>query len=141
MLARPYDARDLDGMLACLDHDVAYHPLRLGGLTGVCRGHDGVRRWFAQLGSLHCHRIDLAELRDLSDGHVLAAGAVQIAGAGDVAPFCAMYHTTNGAILTARHYLSDLDLLERFEPTPTQRPIPSHTTAATLTPAERVVGG
>lgn len=96
-----YNAHDLEGMLASLDHDVDYRPLRLGGLTGMCRGHDGVRHWFAQLGSAHCHRIELAELRELSDGHVLATGAVRIADASDVAPFCGAYHTASGPICSS----------------------------------------
>lgn len=135
-----YNAHDLEGMLASLDHDVDYRPLRLGGLTGMCRGHDGVRHWFAQLGSAHCHRIELAELRELSDGHVLATGAVRIADASDVAPFCGAYHTASGAILTACHYFGEPDLLERLEQTPTARPMLGHTAAATHTPAERAGG-
>ena len=44
-----FNARDLDGMLACLAADVDLHPLRLSGLRASYRGHDGVREWFAQL--------------------------------------------------------------------------------------------
>jgi hypothetical protein len=32
-----FNARDLDGMLACFATDVEFHPLRLSGVTGAIR--------------------------------------------------------------------------------------------------------
>lgn len=114
-----YNARDLDAMLACLREDVDYHPLRLGGLAGPYRGHDGVRRWFTQLDApRHRHRIDLSGMHELGDDHLLAAGAVHVGDDGDVAPFSAEYTTMRGMIATARHYLSEPDLLQRLESPP-----------------------
>jgi SnoaL-like domain len=46
-------ARDVEGMLAHLDPEVRFHPLRLSGLDGSYRGHDGVQRWFARQTQLH----------------------------------------------------------------------------------------
>ena len=37
-----FNARDLDGMLMLLHPRVDFHPVKLGGLVGPCRGHEGV---------------------------------------------------------------------------------------------------
>ena len=41
-----FNARDLDGILACMDAEVRFFPLRLSRLGRFYRGHDGVRQWF-----------------------------------------------------------------------------------------------
>ena len=111
-----YNARDLDAMLACLDRDVDYHPLRLGGLSGPYHGHDGVEHWFTGLDARrHAHRIDVTEIHQVGDDHTLAAGTLRSTDDHELGPFSALYRTTGGTILDARHYLSEPDLLQRLE--------------------------
>jgi hypothetical protein len=75
-----FNAQDLEGMLACLDESVVFHPLRLSGLAGCYRGHDGVREWFERLGRLQ-HDLQLAarDMRDLGNGRVLSSGSLTLA--------------------------------------------------------------
>ena len=74
-----FDARDIEGMLACLDPEVRFHPLRLNGLDGSYRGHGGVQRWFAQLTPLH-HDYVISLVRGSGDNEVLAVGELRLAG-------------------------------------------------------------
>ena len=108
-----FNGRDADRLVACLDPDVELHPLRLCGLAGKYRGHDGVREWFAELDRRHPEqRIEVTEFRTTRDGRLLAAGA--LLGLDDQASFCAVHRMQDGMILTAHHYLSDADLLEHI---------------------------
>ena len=110
-----FNSRDLDGMLGLLDPGVHFHPLRLVGLDGSYRGHDGVRRWFDGLQRLgHEHHIDLSGVRSAGHSQVLAAGSVRLAGQAGFAPFSALHRLVGGQIVSMHHYLSDPDLLERL---------------------------
>ena len=109
-----FNAHDLDGMLACLAEDVDFHPLRLRGIDGRYRGHDGVREWFANLRrSRHEHQIVVSETRDLGGGRVLASGSLSLGGPVDVGSFCAVNRIHDGLIVGAHHYLSDANMMER----------------------------
>jgi len=116
-----YNARDLEGMLDCLQPDVEYHPFRVGEITGSYRGHDGVREWLSRLSpARHGHTIRLTNVEEV-DADLLVATGVLHDGKRDVAPFSAVYHTSHGRISVARHYLGDADFLGRLgsEPGPT----------------------
>jgi SnoaL-like domain len=76
-----FHARDVEGMLARLDSEVRFHPLRLSGLDGSYRGHDGVQRWFARLTQLHHdYVIAWSEVYGSGDDKVLAVGELRLAG-------------------------------------------------------------
>jgi ketosteroid isomerase-like protein len=110
-----FNAGDLDRMLACAVPDVYFQPLRLVGLDGSYHGHDGVRRWVAQLRALRVEqRIDLSDLSCVGDGQVLAAGTVRLAGRAEVSPFRALHRIGGELIIAAHHYVSDPGLLERL---------------------------
>jgi ketosteroid isomerase-like protein len=110
-----FNARDLDGMLACLAVQVEFHPLRLGGLSGCYHGHDGVREWFMNLRrSRQDHPIVLHTTRDVGSGLILATGCLHVHGEADVGSFCAMNRIAAGLITAAHHYLSDVQMIERL---------------------------
>ena len=45
-----YNARDVDGAIACCDPSVELHPLLAGAVGGtVYQGHEGLRQWFRDL--------------------------------------------------------------------------------------------
>lgn len=105
-----FNARDLEALLSCLTSDIDFHPLKLVGIQGPYRGHDGIGRWFAQVCDFpYRHRIDLTEVRDLIDGRLLAVGAIWVAGHGHVVPFCASHTFEDGLISDAHHYAGDPD--------------------------------
>jgi hypothetical protein len=109
-----FNARNLDDLLACLDPEVDFRPLKLTGLDPSYRGHDGVRRWFGRLGELrYGHCIELTEVRDSSQGRLLAIGALRVGKYGLVTPFCALHTMNGGLIAVARHYPHEADSVER----------------------------
>jgi len=110
-----FNERDLDGMLECLDGDVDLRPLKLTGLDRSYRGHDGVRRWFERIGQLgHEYQLCVDRLSSDAEGSVVTvAGSVRL-GQAALAPFSAIHDIASGQILSARHYLSEFDLIERL---------------------------
>jgi SnoaL-like domain len=109
-----FNARNLEGLLACLHPEVDFHPLKLVGLDRSYRGHDGVRRWFDRLGELrYKHLIDLGEVRDSRQGQLLAIGSVRVRKYGVITPFCATHTIKDELIAIARHYPHEADSVER----------------------------
>ncbi len=110
-----FNARDLDGMLSCLHPDVDFRPLKLTGLDGAYRGHDGVRSWLAELNALrYAHSIDLSDVRGASGGKLLAIGDLSVWGQDALVPFCALHQVREELIVAARHYLSEPDRVARL---------------------------
>ena len=110
-----FNARDLEGILACLAEDVRFHPLRLGGVRGCYRGHDGVREWFASLKRWpYDHQIAVADTRVVGGGQVLLRGSLCLDEQADVGSFCAVHRIRDGLIVAAHQYLSDADMIERL---------------------------
>ena len=110
-----FNARDLDGMLACVGDRVEFRPLRLSGVSGCYRGHDGVREWFTRLRrSRQDHPIVIHEARAVGEAHVVATGSIRLEGADDIGSFCAVNRIGEGLILAAHHYLSDAAMIERL---------------------------
>ncbi len=73
--------RDLDGMLAGIQPDAELVPVRavLEGI--VYRGHDGLRRWLADMAEdWDDLRIEPQEVRDLDGGRVLVLGRFHARG-------------------------------------------------------------
>jgi len=113
--AQAFNARDLDGMLACVAEQVDFHPLRLRGVASWYRGRDGVREWFGRLlQGRHEHRIAVCEVRDLGGGKVFVSGSLRIGDEADIGPVCLLHELDEGMIVTAREYLSDPDTIERL---------------------------
>jgi hypothetical protein len=118
-------------MLACLDPNVDFQPLRLTGLDSSFRGHDGVRHWLDQLEQLgHDYIIEIGDLHSThSDSVVAAGGALRLEGT-PLAPFSALHWIAGGQIFTALQYLSDLEFVERLGLLPCPRPDSSPTRCA-----------
>lgn len=103
-----FNARELDAMLACMHPGVDFHPLRLHGLASAYRGHDGVRRWFGDLETMqHRHRIELSEIRDGSDGQLVAIGSLSLVDPSGPSSFWGLERFSEGTIAAAHHYLTD----------------------------------
>ena len=106
-----FNERDLDGMLARVNPDVLFHPLRVNGTAHSYLGHDGMRRWFAEiLHREHPHRIGLESIAGLADGRILAAGTVLVENEAG-APFSGLYEIDNGVIVCAYHYFTPAETL------------------------------
>jgi ketosteroid isomerase-like protein len=76
-----FNRRDLERWLALYDPDVAFDP-QLTALEGSFDGHDGLRRFFAEIGErFDDFQLEYADVRDLGD-RVLALGKVRGRGKG-----------------------------------------------------------
>ena len=100
-------------MLACLAEHVEFRPLRLSGLSGCYRGHEGIQDWFTTLKrSRQEHTIVISESRDLGEERVLVSGALHLHADVEVDSFCAVHRIDDELIVVAHHFLSDPDMIE-----------------------------
>ena len=107
-----FNARDLPAMLRCLDAGVRFHPLRLSGISGSYRGHEGVCEWFARMRARHEHRILVAEVQSVGEDQVSVLGSLCLGADPEIAPFCGLHRVRDGRIVSAHHYLTDPDMIE-----------------------------
>jgi ketosteroid isomerase-like protein len=76
-------ARDLDAFLTLVDEDVEFTSLVGEAEGGTYRGHDGVRKWWHEVGdSLGGLRFDAQEHEDLGNGGVLTRALITGTAAG-----------------------------------------------------------
>jgi ketosteroid isomerase-like protein len=110
-----FNERDLSAMLACLDDEVEFHPLKLHGIAATYAGHLGVRRWFAQVTELgHDHQIVDFQILSRSPATIVATGGLTFGGEPVDTPFCAVHRVRRGRIVSAHHYMSDPGTLDRL---------------------------
>ena len=108
-----FNARDLEGMLACLAEDVDFHPLRFSGVSRSFQGRDGVRDWFAQFRRLgHAYQIVVSQTADGGNGRLFASGSLSLDGVSGVGPVSMLHRVDGGLIVDAHHYLSDPHLIQ-----------------------------
>lgn len=135
------DAVDVDGALACLDPNVAFHPLRLG-LEDAYRGHDGVRAWLDGIARLSSrHLIAIGEIRRGADGELLVDGTLSYPDESDVSPFCGAHRFSAGLIVVAHHYLSDAATVERILGPAMRRPCAAFSRAMSCVSGARLGAG
>jgi ketosteroid isomerase-like protein len=69
-----FEDRDLDALLAVLDEDVEAFPI-LAGMDGGYHGHDGIRRWWANLlDTFPDFGVEVLEVREIGGATVAALG-------------------------------------------------------------------
>jgi ketosteroid isomerase-like protein len=110
-----FNDRDLDAVLAGLDEEVEAFP-RLAAVEGGYRGHDGVRRWWAQLlDAFPDFHVEILEVRDLGDRMVLTL-RLRGHGAGSDTPIDATHwqvtQLRDGKVIRWRVYTSESEALE-----------------------------
>jgi hypothetical protein len=102
-------------MLMRLDPRVDFHPLRLGGLGGSYRGHDGVRDWFLQTTrQVGEYQIGLSEVRSVGEGEVFAVGSLHLSGERHVGALAAFHRIDRELIVAAYHCLTDPEMIEHL---------------------------
>jgi ketosteroid isomerase-like protein len=116
-LMKAYADGDIEEMLLHLDPDGELHSAIIGGAEGnVYRGHDGIRRWFAEVtDSFEDLRTELTEFRDLGDrvlafGHMYARG--RESGVELDSPTGWLFAVRHGKLAKAEGFLSRDDALE-----------------------------
>ncbi len=110
-----FNDRDLDAVLVGLHDEVEAFP-RLAAVEGGYRGHDGVRRYWAQLlRTFPDFQVEILEVRDLGDFMVVA---LRLRGHGvesDTPVDAAVWHVNqfrDGKVIWWRVYTSESEALE-----------------------------
>ena len=110
-----FNDRDLDAVLAGLHDEVEAFP-RLAAVEGGYRGHDGVRRWWAQLlSTFPDFHAEILEVRDLGEFMVVA---LRLRGHGvesDTPVDVAVWHVNqfrDGKVIRWRVCTSESEALE-----------------------------
>jgi ketosteroid isomerase-like protein len=110
-----FNDRDLDAVLAGLHHEVEAFP-RLAAVEGGYRGHDGIRRWWAQLlGAFPDFHVEILEVRDLGEFIVLALRLRGRGAESDTPVDAAVWHVNqfrDGKVIRWRVYTSESEALE-----------------------------
>lgn len=74
-------AHDMGGFLAFLDPEVEFVPVLAGRDTVTYRGHDGIHRWFADVGDAWAgFRVSLRDFEQVSDTVAVVEFAMRIRG-------------------------------------------------------------
>ena len=110
-----FNDRDLDVLLAGLHDEVEAFP-RLAAVEGGYRGHEGIRRWWAQLlGTFPDFQVEILEVRDLGES-VLLALRLRGHGAESNTPLDAavwhVNHFRDGKVIRWLVYSSESEALE-----------------------------
>jgi ketosteroid isomerase-like protein len=74
-----FNERDAEGIVALMDPAGELYPYAIEESRGAgYRGHDGLRSYVADIGrTFESFRVDIAEVRDVGDGVVLAQGRIR----------------------------------------------------------------
>jgi len=108
-----FNRRDADALVALVHPELEFLPTVLVGQRAVYHGHDGLRRWVADLvASDAAHKVRVREVREIAPDRYVVLTEVLIGG--EVTSPSAMLATTrDGLIVTAKAYLSDEQTLIR----------------------------
>lgn len=109
-----FNRRDADGLIALSSSDIEWHPTLLVGSRRVYRGHDGLRRWIADLqDAVIQHSLALRSVHRL-DGRFALVADIYIEG--DLQGNGALVGRlgADGTIVEGRAYLTDAALLRQL---------------------------
>jgi SnoaL-like domain len=103
-----FNRRDADGMIALSDPEITFYPTVLMGTVREYRGHEGMRRWLADLAKIDAkHLVHVRDVRPLDDRHFIVRSDVLLDGetVGDSAMMIRL--TPAGMIAEGHTYLLD----------------------------------
>lgn len=103
-----FNRRDADGLIALTDPEITFYPTVLVGAIREYRGHEGMRRWLADLAKIGAkHVVHVREVRPLDDRHFIVRSDVLLDGeiVGDSAMMVRL--TPAGTIAEGHTYLLD----------------------------------
>jgi SnoaL-like domain len=104
--------RDAQDLVALTDPAVQWRPAVLAGRRRAYLGHDGVRRWLADLGASSIeHHAHVLDVRMLDQCRFLALAEVLVDGDAVCPAALVAALSADGKIIEAREYLSDEQML------------------------------
>lgn len=110
-----FNRRDAEDLVALADPHIEFHPTPLVGARRVYHGHDGLRRWVAELGTSEIkHQVRVREVRPLDESRFVVLSEVLLDGEL-VSPSATLARLNEtGGIVEARAYLSDEQILTQI---------------------------
>lgn len=108
-----FNRRDAEGLVALSDPVIAFHPTSLVGKRQRYDGHEGLRRWVAELEKSGIkHQVRVREVCPREDGFLLLS---EVLLDGTLITPSAMVARLNDqhAIVEARAFLTDAELLSQ----------------------------
>jgi ketosteroid isomerase-like protein len=101
------NGRDAEALIVLLHPDVEFRPSVLAGTRSVYRGHEGVRRYFAQLRATdRDQRVRLSEVRRIGDARFVVLAEVMLDGEA-VSPAAVIMGVQDDKAIEVTAYLSD----------------------------------
>lgn len=108
-----FNRRDADALVALVHPELEFLPTVLVGARAVYRGHEGLRRWVADLvASDAAHKVRVRKVREIAPDRFVVLTEVLIEDEV-TAPSAMLATTRDGLIVTAKAYLSDEQTLIR----------------------------
>lgn len=102
-----FNRRDADALVALCHTELEFVPTLLVGQRSVFLGHDGMRRWVAELiASGASHEVSVRKVRVLGDARFVVLTEVRIEDEA-ITQSAMVADTKDGLILRAKAYLSD----------------------------------
>jgi hypothetical protein len=108
-----FNRRDVDDLIALSDAAIEFHPTSLVGERRRYDGHEGLRRWFADLSDSQIeHQVRVKEVRPTDEGFLVLS---EVLLGGELVSPSAMLARTNadGRIVEARAFLTDPETLRQ----------------------------
>lgn len=110
-----FNRRDADALVALADPRIVWHPSSLVGARRTYLGHDGLRRWVAELGEYGArHQVRVREVRVLDARSFLVLSEVLVDGEVSSPAAMLAHLSPEGKILEGRAYLTDEQLLTQI---------------------------
>jgi ketosteroid isomerase-like protein len=107
--------RDLDALLAVMDQEVEAVPL-LAAMEGQYHGHDGIRRWWANLlDTFPDFRLEVLQMREIGEATVAVLGTTGRGVGGDTPFVATIWHVSrfrHGKCIQWRVYASEGEAFE-----------------------------
>ena len=117
-----FNRRDADALVALAAPDIDFQPTVLVGAKRAYRGHEGLRRWVAELAAVEAdHRVRVREIRPLAGEQYLLLSEVLLAQGRTLASAMLYKLSDDGRIAQARAYLTNESLLASLGHIPVAR--------------------
>jgi hypothetical protein len=113
--AQAVNARDADALNAESDPAIDVYPLQIATVSGHYTGHDGMRRWLADMVASDIgHHVQFVGIRTCADGRIALFGELYVEGKL-ISPYSLVATIKDEKVASMRSYLSDEDTMRHLK--------------------------
>lgn len=107
-----FNRRDLDGLIALADPEIAYQPTILAHGQRVYHGHDGLRMWLSDIARADAHHtVTVTQTRFSTTGRLTVFGDI-IDEDEVISPYAMLLRLSGRLVIEAHAYLSDEPMMQ-----------------------------